>query len=99
MKKTCYVLLAIVSSLFVVAPCAAQQKDAANCKDHPLLTRLTDYWIQACTLKQFNAYAFSVGKGKPVQVEGQFTNLRYQPPSSLVFVQSTRIPGGERAQF
>ena len=89
MKKTCYVLLAIVSSLFVVAPCAAQQKDAANCKDHPLLTRLTDYWIQACTLKQFNAYAFSVGKGKPVQVEGQFTNLRYQPPSSLTSKPST----------
>jgi outer membrane protein OmpA-like peptidoglycan-associated protein len=83
MKKTCYMLLAIISGLVVAAPCAAQGKDAANCKDHPLLTRLADYWIQSCTLKQFDAYAFSVGKGKPTQVEGQFTNIRYQPPAGL----------------
>lgn len=89
MKKTCYARLLIISGLIIAAPCAAQQKDAANCKDHPLLTRLADYWIQACTLKQFDAYAFSVGKGKPVQVEGQFTNLRYQPPSGLPAKPST----------
>lgn len=89
MKRTCYALLAILFSLVFAAPCAAQQKDAANCKDHPLLTRLTDYWIQACTLKQFDAYAFMVGKGKPAQVEGQFTNIRYQPPAGLTTKPST----------
>jgi len=88
MKKTCYALL-IISSLFAATPCWAEQKDAANCKDHPLLTRLTDYWIQACTLKQFDAYAFMVGKGKPAQVEGQFTNIRYQPPAGLTTKPST----------
>jgi len=89
MKRTCYALLAIISSLVAAAPCAAQQKDAANCKDHPLLTRLPYYWIQACTLKQFDAYAFSIGKGKPAQVEGQFTNIRYQPPAGLTTKPST----------
>ncbi len=89
MKRICYALLAILSGLIVVAPCAAQQKDAANCKDHPLLTRLSDYWIQACTLKQFDGYAFSIGKGKPAQVEGQFTNIRYQPPAGLTTKPST----------
>ncbi len=89
MKKTCYALLAIISGLIVAAPCAAQQKDAANCKDHPLLTRLPNYWIQACTLKQFDGYAFSIGKGKPAQVEGQFTNIRYQPPAGLTTKPST----------
>lgn len=88
MKRTCYALL-VISGLFAVAPCAAQQKDAANCKDHPLLTRLPDYWIQACTLKQFDAYGFMVGKGKPAQVEGQFTNIRYQPPAGLTTKPST----------
>jgi outer membrane protein OmpA-like peptidoglycan-associated protein len=83
MKKICYALLTIISGLIVAAPCAAQGKDATNCKDHPLLTRLPDYWIQACTLKQFDAYAFSIGKGKPIQVEGRFTNIRYQPPAGL----------------
>lgn len=89
MNKTRYALLAIISGLIVSAPCAAVQKDAANCKDHPLLTRLADYWIQACTLKQFDGYAFSVGKGKPVRVEGQFTNIRYQPPAGLTIKPST----------
>jgi len=89
MKKTSYALLALISGLLVATPCAAQGKDAANCKDHPLLTRITDYWIQSCTLKQFDAYAFMVSKGKPVQVEGQYTNIRYQPPAGLATKPST----------
>jgi len=89
MKKTICLLLLILSGFITAAPCFAEQKDAVNCKDHPLLTRLPDYWIQACTLKQFEAYAFMVGKGKPVQVEGQFTNIRYQPPSGLTTKPST----------
>ena len=88
MKNMCIALLLILS-LFTATTYAAQGKDAANCKDHPLLTRLPDYWIQSCTLKQFDAYAFMVGKGKPVQVEGQFTNIRYQPPTGLTTKPST----------
>jgi hypothetical protein len=89
MRRTSYVLLGVLLVLIAAAPGAAQQKDAANCKDHPLLTRIPDYWIQACTLKQFDGYAFSIGKGKTVQVEGQFTNIRYQPPASLTTKPST----------
>lgn len=70
------------------APAAAQKKDAANCTDHALLSRLPDYWIQACTLKQFDAYAFAAGKGKTT-VEGQFTLIRYQPPAGLATKPST----------
>lgn len=88
MKRT-YALLAVFAGLIVAAPSVAQGGDSANCKDHPLLTRLPDYWIQSCTLKQFDAYAFMVGKGKPVQVEGQFTNIRYQPPKGLATKPST----------
>jgi hypothetical protein len=55
----------------------AQQKDAANCADHPLLTRLPDYWISSCKHTQFDAYKFNVGKTtKPV--EGEFWEIRYQ---------------------
>jgi len=89
MKKTCYALLAILSGLIFATPCTAQQKDAANCKDHPLLTRLPDYWIQSCTLKQFDAYKFTTGKNQSTQVEGQFTNIRYQPPAGLTTKPST----------
>lgn len=88
-KKTCYVLLFIFSSLIAVTPSFAGHADAANCKDHPLINRLPDYWIELCTLKQFDTYGFMVGKGKPMQVEGQFTNIRYQPPANLTTKPST----------
>lgn len=79
-----------VGSLLIAGVAAAgQQKDAANCKDHPLLTRLPDYWIEACTLKQFDAYTFAVAGGKTTKVEGQFTNIRYQPPAGLTTKPST----------
>jgi outer membrane protein OmpA-like peptidoglycan-associated protein len=84
--------LSVMSCLLVcsLAPAlaAAQQKDAASCKDHPLLTRLPDYWIESCVQKQFDAYKFAVGKGQS-QVEGQFWNLRYQPPRGLTTKPST----------
>lgn len=89
MKKICYMLMLMLSSLIAATPGLAEQKDAANCKDHPLLTRLTDYWIQSCTLKQFEGYAFSVGKGAPTRVEGLYTNIRYQPPAGLTTKPST----------
>jgi len=89
MKRTLYVLLGVLSVSIAAATGAAQQKDAANCKDHPLLTRIPDYWIQACTLKQFDGFAFSIGQGKTARVEGQFTNIRYQPPASLTTKPST----------
>jgi outer membrane protein OmpA-like peptidoglycan-associated protein len=82
-------MLFTLSGLIAAFPCTAEQKDAANCKDHPLLSRLPDYWIEACTLKQFDAYAFMVGKGKPAQVEGLFTNIRYRPPANLTVKPST----------
>ncbi|MGZ5033053.1 MAG: OmpA family protein [Usitatibacter sp.] len=81
-------LLGIVSGLIAVTSAMAQ-KDAPNCKDHALLTRLPDYWIQSCTLKQFDAYAFSTGKDKTTRVEGRFTNIRYQPPANLTTKPST----------
>jgi OOP family OmpA-OmpF porin len=89
MKKICYALLFIFSGLIAAPAFAAGHADAANCKDHPLLTRLPDYWIESCVVKQFDAYGFMVGKGKPAQVEGQFTNIRYQPPAGLASKPST----------
>lgn len=89
MKKIGRALLFVFTGLIAASSFAAGHPDAANCKDHPLLTRLPDYWIESCTLKQFDAYGFMVGKGKPAQVEGQFTNLRYQPPAGLATKPST----------
>lgn len=78
------ILLLGALSVAIAAPAAAQKKpDAAGCKDHPLLTRLPDYWIESCVEKQFDRYEFMSGKNKKTPVEGAFTNIRYQPPAGL----------------
>jgi len=89
MKRASILLLAVLSVPALAAPGFAQEKDAPNCKDHPILTRIPGYWIEACTTKQFDGYKFAAGQGKSSQVEGQFWNIRYRPPSSLTTKPST----------
>jgi OOP family OmpA-OmpF porin len=80
-------LLLVLPLLFSAVPGFAKE-DAPHCQDHPLLSRIPDYWIESCVQKQFDAYKFNVGKGKS-QVEGQFWNIRYQPPPGLTTKPST----------
>ena len=80
MKNTVCILLNI---LFLTLPIIAQQKDDKNCKDHPLFTRMPDYWIHTCRQSEFNSYAFTIGQGKTVQVEGRFWEIRYYPQATL----------------
>ena len=75
--------LGLVCAALLSTPCRAEEKDAPGCKDHPVLNRIPDYWIQSCVNKQFEAYKFAVTGGKTRSVEGQFWNIRYQPPASL----------------
>ena len=88
MKRSLYIL-AVLLTVVVALPVGARQKDAAKCTDHPLLTRIPDYWIQSCVVKQFDAFGFMIAGGKTNKVEGLFTNIRYQPPASLTVKPST----------
>jgi OmpA-OmpF porin, OOP family len=73
----------LLSIACLTLPILGQQKDDAACKDHPLFTRMPDYWIHSCDLKEFNSYTFDMGQGNAVQVEGQYWWIRYYPQSSL----------------
>ena len=86
MKRISNLLLVIPLLIWAVPGFA--KADAPHCQDHPLLNRIPDYWIESCVQKQFDAYKFNVGKTKS-QVEGQFWNIRYQPPPSLTTKPST----------
>lgn len=58
---------------------AAAKPDKAGCSDHPLFpTRMPDYRIHACEMKEFSSYPFSVPKGPKRVVEGKFTFLTYK---------------------
>jgi OOP family OmpA-OmpF porin len=80
MKRT---ICTVVSILFLTLPIIAQQKDDKDCKDHPLFTRMPDSWIHNCAQKEFDAYAFTTGKGKTERVEGRFWRISYYPQASL----------------
>lgn len=59
MTKICHALLFVLFSLIAPSASLAEPKDTANCKDHPLPTRLPDDQIETRTLKQFDASKFS----------------------------------------
>ncbi|HPW54376.1 MAG TPA: OmpA family protein [Thermoanaerobaculaceae bacterium] len=80
MKK---VLRVMVGALLLAAGAAAEQKDATGCKDHPLFTRMPEYWIHNCRQTQFDSISFEVAQGKKTAVEGQFWQVSYYPQATL----------------
>jgi outer membrane protein OmpA-like peptidoglycan-associated protein len=83
MKTATTIFLGLLAASVLSAPCRAEQKDAAGCKDHPVLNRIPDYWIESCVNKQFDSYKFAVAGGKSLAVEGRFWSIRYRPPVGL----------------
>ena len=78
--KRATLLLSVLS--LVILPAAAEQKDARDCQDHPLFTRMPGSWIHSCTQKQFDAHAFQVGKQKTERVEGRKWTINYYPQAT-----------------
>ncbi len=71
----------------------AQEEDAEGCKDHPLFTRMKNYFITSCE-KNFDAVEFTIGDGKTETVEGDKTVINYglkegiQAPSALQIIRN-----------
>lgn len=76
MKRITRILVSILY-LFVlsVGVVFSQEKDAKDCKDHPLISRMKNYYIQSCE-KSFNSFDFYVKEGTKTQ-EGERTKLEY----------------------
>jgi len=102
-------LLALTLAITFSASTAFAQQDADGCKDHPLLTRLSNFFIQECQ-QNFNAVDFQTGAGgKKESVEGNVTTITYvfneesqaKKPSPLQIVRNYEAAivgkGGKRA--
>jgi outer membrane protein OmpA-like peptidoglycan-associated protein len=76
MKRISRILLSIVY-LFVLSVGVAfsQEKDAKGCKDHPLISRMKNYYIDSCE-KSFNSFDFYVKEGTKT-LEGERTKIEY----------------------
>ncbi len=84
----------IVGFLLACGGVALAQQDADNCKDHPLFTRMQNFYIDDCEESQFDAVDFKDAKGQAVQVEGKVYKLDYAiregvtPPSALQVIRN-----------
>lgn len=74
---------------------AFAQNDRQGCTDHPMFTRMPNFYIGYCREKQFDQLDFRDEKGKVVKVEGklQYTEYRIKqgmmnPPSSLQILRN-----------
>jgi OmpA-OmpF porin, OOP family len=79
MKKVSAVVLDVVLTVGLMGSFAfAQENDAKGCKDHPLFTRMPEYYIGSCEKKEFDAHQFidPVTKQK-VTVEGRIFYTSY----------------------
>ena len=70
--------LAVLVFLASGSGLAAVKPDKPGCSDHALFpTRMPNYRIGSCEVKEFGAYAFRVAGGKKETVEGKFTFITY----------------------
>jgi outer membrane protein OmpA-like peptidoglycan-associated protein len=82
------VVLGILLVLAGTGTALAQETDAEGCKDHPMLSRMKNYYISECK-KRFDSHDFSLTDGTEKAVEGQTTTISYhlqegaQQPSPL----------------
>jgi outer membrane protein OmpA-like peptidoglycan-associated protein len=59
-----------------LAASAAPRPDAEGCRDHPLLTRMKDFYIVGCREEVFGTHQFLTEEGK-TSVEGRYTFIEY----------------------
>jgi OmpA-OmpF porin, OOP family len=62
--------------LIMVSSLTGFSQDAEGCKDHPLLSRMPDYFISECT-QNYNQLDFYNAKGEDVKLEGNLTYIQY----------------------
>jgi outer membrane protein OmpA-like peptidoglycan-associated protein len=76
MKAKSAIFLAISFLVLGVFPVSAQA-DAEGCKDHPLFSRMPNFYIGSCEVNDFDGYEFYLDEDKTVTVEGAKTYLDY----------------------
>ena len=53
------------------------QEDAKGCRDHPMFTRLPNYYLSECQEKDFDKVEFMDEKGNEIEVEGRVHSADY----------------------
>jgi OOP family OmpA-OmpF porin len=77
-RRTSFSLIfsAVLLAIAAVGQAAAQEQDVEGCKDHPLVSRMKNFYISDCK-SSFDAAEFYVAEGETKTVEGQKTVIEY----------------------
>jgi OOP family OmpA-OmpF porin len=70
---------------------ASAQQDEEGCKDHPMFTRMRDYYISGCSTKPFDRVEFTVGDDKTTYIEGKATVINYSSQREEGYASEVQI--------
>ncbi|MBN1273659.1 MAG: OmpA family protein [Candidatus Aminicenantes bacterium] len=77
-KKIYFVLGLCLFSLLLTPILSVAQEDLAGSKDHPLLTRMPNFYISDYEYKEFGKADFKDEEGEGIKVEGHIYDIYYQ---------------------
>jgi OmpA-OmpF porin, OOP family len=94
MNSSRTIIWSMVVFLLLLSGVALAQEDAKGCKDHPMFTRMNNFYIDDCQENKFDAVDFKDQEGKNITVEGKFSQIHYEikkgftPPSGLEVIRN-----------
>ena len=77
MKKLSRTTLAVLWAGMLLAGFGMAQQDVKGSSDHPLLSRMSNFYVTKYEVKEFDQLAFKDEKGKPTSVEGKKYHIVY----------------------
>jgi outer membrane protein OmpA-like peptidoglycan-associated protein len=93
LKRSLILAVGTVLVLSFAGVALAQEPDAEGCKDHPLFSRMKNFYIRDC-VKNFDAVEFQLPESLTETVEGDKTVITYclqegvEPPSALQIIRN-----------
>ena len=94
MKGWAKIIWMIGFLVFAVSGIILAQEDEKGCKDHPMFTRMPNFYIYSCKEKDFDQADFVDEKGKDIKVEGKlhwtgyYIKKGFKPPSELQILRN-----------
>jgi len=94
MNRRKRIILILGVFVFAVSGITFAQEDAKGCKDHPMFTRMDNFYIAHCKEEKFDQIDFRDEKGKKIKVEGRVyktdynTKKGFTPPSGLQVIRN-----------
>lgn len=94
MKKIGKIMLLIGFFVIAISSVAFAQEDRKGCKDHPMFTRMGNFYLYNCDEKIYDEVDFRDERGKEIKVEGKVYEITYRikegftPPSGLEVIRN-----------